>query len=98
MSDFFDFVKNQKLPASRQIGATPEGSKTILELLTGSGKTVDQASIFTRNVTEIAASDEFLKPVSDSIGAPLAGETEDEFVARAKATIVQHLKKKLGQT
>ncbi|WP_087723439.1 hypothetical protein [Pandoraea sp. PE-S2T-3] len=52
---------------------------------------------FAQAVNEIVQSDAFTDELSQSIGIPLPEETEDQFVARAKAKMTDFLRKKLSK-
>lgn len=55
----------------------------------------DARNKFAHEVTKLAASDEVLTELSQSIGIPKKIETEDQFVMRAKSTLRNILKRKL---
>lgn len=50
---------------------------------------------FSKKVSNLAYSDDFLSDFSDEIGEPMENETEDEFVNRAKNAMKNLLKKRL---
>ncbi|WOD14450.1 hypothetical protein [Paraburkholderia kirstenboschensis] len=52
---------------------------------------------FAQGVTDIVQSEDFTDELSRVIGKPLPTETEDAFVARAKAKMTILLKKKLSK-
>lgn len=56
----------------------------------------DQAGAFAAQVSELATSDAVMDELSDQLGTPRAGETEDAFVARAQATMARILSGKLS--
>lgn len=55
----------------------------------------DKVGEFSNQVSELATSTEVMDELSDTLGTPKAGETEDEFVARAKLTLTGILNRKL---
>lgn len=55
----------------------------------------DQASVLKSQAIALVGSEPFLREASKAIGPPLAGESEDEFVARAKAALRALLSKLL---
>lgn len=59
------------------------------------GKETEES--FTQGVNDIVQSEEFTDELSQTIGTPLPDETEDEFVARAKAKMTDLLRKKLSK-
>ncbi len=67
-------------------------SRTSLSHLPG-----DKVGAFSDQVAELATSDEVMDELSDALGTPKSGETEDEFVARAKATMTAILNRKLSK-
>lgn len=94
MPNFLDFIKEREARAPLQIGSSrKETIAQVSSKLSGLSISSSKATDFASRVTDVAHSSEFLKPVSDAIGTPKPGESEDEFVARGKATIVQQLRK-----
>lgn len=57
----------------------------------------DKAAEFADQVSELATSDAVMDQLSDQLGMPRENETEDEFVARAKATMAQILSDRLSE-
>lgn len=55
----------------------------------------DQASVLKSQAIALVGSEPFLHEASKEIGVPLIGESEDEFVARAKTTLRALLSKSL---
>lgn len=55
----------------------------------------DQASALKAEAMALVGSEPFLREASKEIGAPKVGESEDEFVSRAKATLRALLTKSL---
>jgi hypothetical protein len=53
-----------------------------------------KAEQFSNDVIEVVKSDEFITKLDEKIGDVLPGETEDEFVARAKQTMFKILRSK----
>ena len=54
-----------------------------------------KASEFATEVTRIVSSNDFMGLLSNEVGEPRPGETEDEFVERAKARMRSLLKMRL---
>jgi len=50
---------------------------------------------FSSEVANLAHSDEVLTKLSDNVGKPKSGESEDEFVNRAKTAMAKILRQKL---
>jgi hypothetical protein len=55
--------------------------------LPAGGVSAADAQRFEESVGDIVASDAFLEQLSEEVGEPKAGETEEEFVTRAKAAL-----------
>jgi hypothetical protein len=51
---------------------------------------------FAEKVSSLSHSDEFISDLSEDIGQPVDGESEEEFVARAKRTMADLLRKRLN--
>lgn len=54
-----------------------------------------KAKQFSDDAASLVTSDDFLNELESELGLPQKGETEDEFVARAKASMFEMLKSKL---
>ena len=54
-----------------------------------------KAQKFSDGAASLVTSDEFLNELESELGLPEQGETEDEFVTRAKASMLGMLKAKL---
>ena len=75
-------LQNTEKEYSKAIGS-------IGTVLTGSGIgfSKSKASEFSKNMVQLATSDEVLDKVSTQVGEPLEDETEVEFVSRASAVL-----------
>ena len=73
-----------------------QAPKEIGTALVVSGIPKAQADEFTSKTMTLVSSKTFLMAISDEIGLPKAGETEDDFVSRARSAIRQLLLKLLG--
>lgn len=96
MPNFFEFLNERERNTLLKISTSQ--NKTIAQVsseLQAVSVASSKASNFATRITEVTRSSEFLKPVSDAIGTPKPGESEDEFVARGKAAIVKQLRKTL---
>ena len=77
---------------NKLLNTEKEYSKAIVSIgtvLTGSGigLSKSKASEFSKNMVQLATSDEVLDKVSTQVGEPLEDETEVEFVSRASAVL-----------
>lgn len=71
-----------------------ENSKLQLTKLTTPIVGSSKAEEFTDDVMKFVQSDEFITKLDDKVGDVLPGETEDQFVNRAKSTLLKLLKSK----
>lgn len=62
-----------------------------------SSLSTDAKTKFADSAAQVTASDEFITELSSNVGQPKTGETEDEFVERAKATMTALLREKLDR-
>ncbi|HEY8329674.1 MAG TPA: hypothetical protein VIO59_14655 [Rhodanobacter sp.] len=83
-------------PVAQRAGLTKSMSSGI-SLATTLHMPSDKVGAFSQQVSELATSDDVINELSDALGAPKPNETEDEFVARAKATMTRILKQKLSK-
>lgn len=87
--------------SSKIISSTPEYLSTLKSisnialLSTIKSITKSEAEKFSQEAIQIAESDEVMDDLSNQVGRPLEGESEDEFVDRAKSTLKRILKEKL---
>ena len=72
---------------------TEMGLATVAALGSVLGKS--KATQFAKDASELVTSDDFLNELESELGLPLKDESEDEFVARAKARMFGILKAKL---
>lgn len=70
--------------------------KEIGTALVVSGVPKIQADEFTKETMNLVSSKTFLMAISDEIGLPKSGETEQDFVSRARSAIRELLLKLLG--
>lgn len=82
--------------ASRAVlNKTTAGMAVNMALALGATLGNSKAQEFSGKVSDLISSDDFISDLSDRIGTPLASETEDEFVARAKSQMRSLLSEKL---
>lgn len=99
--EFYESPDNPDRTALPGVGSVGMAASTISASLVGavltSGAKFPDASRdeFGMKVSEIAHSDEFIAQFSDVIGTPLASESEDQFVQRAKSAMAELLRNKL---
>lgn len=72
---------------------TEMGLATVAALGSVLGKS--KATQFADDASDLITSDDFLNELESELGLPQKGESEDEFVARAKASMFEMLKAKL---
>ncbi|WP_312553110.1 hypothetical protein [Massilia sp.] len=73
---------------SRELGEIQSGSKPLLS--------AREAGTTANQISALAYDERFLGELSDVIGTPKPGETEDEFVARCKAQMASLLRLKFA--
>ncbi|MBS6036501.1 MULTISPECIES: hypothetical protein [Pseudomonas] len=85
--------------ANSESGSLAATTKTEMGLATvatlGSVLGKSKASQFADDASDLFTSDDFLNELESELGLPQKGESEDEFVARAKARMFEMLKTKL---
>jgi|LakMenE18May11ns_1017448.scaffolds.fasta_scaffold9938225_5 hypothetical protein len=100
--EFFDSDENPdkalppKLQSSSALSASISGSLVGVPLLTGLPFSDKSREEFADKVSSLSHSDEFIADLSGDIGLPLNGESEEDFVARAKKAMADLLRRKLG--
>ena len=94
MPSFFDFLQESKNSSPIAIGMQTARARIGSELRIA-GLSERKADSFLNDVSNLAHSDGFLKPASDEIGNPKEGESEEQFVRRAKTVLSAQLKKVL---
>lgn len=77
------------------LNQTTAGLAANLTLALSSALGSSKAQEFSESISDLVSSDNFISDLSDRIGTPLASETEDEFVARAKSLMSSLLSEKL---
>ncbi len=101
--EFYESKENPDLTAPPGINSVAMAASGIAACLAGAVLTNgeqfpdESRNEFGKKVSEIAHSEEFINQFSDEIGAPLASESEDQFVQRAKSAMAKMLRKKLRQ-
>jgi hypothetical protein len=101
MSDFKKFfserTERSALPSREQSeSAVSSAVETLLQSAPRlAAIDSDRKKEFAEKVSRLAYSDEFIEDLSDRIADPLPEESEDEFVARAKAAVRVLIAKKL---
>jgi hypothetical protein len=100
--DFFNSDDNPdralppKIQSCSALSAAVSASLVEASLTTGLPFPDKSREKLADEVSSLAHSDEFIADLSDDIGIPLKGESEDEFVARAKKAMADLLRRKLG--
>jgi uncharacterized protein (UPF0335 family) len=100
MSDLKSFISKVKrgevakvsLPARQDMYM--EISSALHGYTIGSSQETER---FKKEVSETANSEEVITTLSDALGQPRTGETEEEFVARGKAILKKILMKKFSE-
>lgn len=93
--DFFEENKQSLsgiLPGSNIRSAIAQVASSSLLAMGVSQESLDR---FSDEVSKVATSDSFISEVSEKIGSPAPGETEDDFVNRAKEIMRKALKYRL---
>jgi hypothetical protein len=81
----------------RQTARGLTSSSDVLTVTTGTFEwSNSEKEKFAQQVGELVGSDGFVTELSDKIGKPLPGESEDEFVERAKNAMKKLLSAKLS--
>ncbi|AHC82530.1 hypothetical protein X970_11110 [Pseudomonas monteilii SB3101] len=75
--------------------ATKKGMGIASVAVLGSVLGKSKATQFADDAADLITSDDFLNELESELGLPQKGESEDEFVARAKASMFEMLKAKL---
>ncbi|RJR43986.1 MAG: hypothetical protein C4576_13780 [Desulfobacteraceae bacterium] len=70
---------------------------TMATINTGSLASKSKKTKFGTKVSQLAHSEVFIQELSDKIGNPHSGESEDDFTERAKKTMKALLKERLGK-
>ncbi len=83
-------------PASESIAVrTQAGVKASAVAILGTALGENKAAEFAEGAAKLVTDKEFLGELEDEIGLPKSGETEDEFVARAKKAMFNMLQARL---
>jgi len=94
LKDFMSVTKNNTLISKNTLNVlTSKISGSVL----ASGVSISGVDNekFSSEVAKLAHSDEVLTKLSDDVGKPKSGESEDEFVSRAKVSMANILRQKL---
>ncbi|WP_241060647.1 hypothetical protein [Achromobacter xylosoxidans] len=94
-SDSAQVRQASALDVRASVGSVFLGSAPIASGMLKIGKSEENK--FVEGVADVVMSKEFTTELSDAIGQPQAAETEDAFVARAKAQMSALIKKKLSK-
>lgn len=92
--------KSNLLSFDKSRGNTSAAISSVLHLGMGLNSikmSSGDAGKFSEKVTELAYSEKFLNEFSNEIGSPKEGESENEFVKRAKNKMANLLRAKLGK-
>ena len=83
-------------PASESLaGSTQAGITVAAVAIRGATLGVSKASTFAEEAANLVTDKQFLGELESEIGLPKSGETEDEFVVRAKEAMFKMLQGKL---
>lgn len=99
--EFYESQENPDLTAPPGIGSIAMAASGIAACLAGTVLTTgeqfpdESRDEFGKKVSEIAHSEEFIAQFSNEVGVPLASESEDQFVQRAKSAMADLLRNKL---
>ena len=98
MSSFSDFMKAKLAKPSAQASivnriAAVTKSGLLRSTLSLSGETIDPLA---NKAAEVVTTDAFIEQLGDTIKGVKPGESEEEFVIRAKAAFRLTLRKRLG--
>lgn len=96
MNNLKDFIKTKKttnVPSTTTIQAAIIGG--LSSTFHPSPLTTKDKEKFSKEVSQLAKSDEVITELSEALGMPKDSESEDEFVKRGKAILTNILKRKL---
>ncbi|MGY3014656.1 hypothetical protein ACVWZ5_000161 [Pseudomonas sp. TE6283] len=94
MKSLADIMRSNSEEGTLAVATRAEmGLATVAALGGVLGKS--KATQFADDAATIITSDDFLNELESQLGLPQKGESEDEFVARAKASMFEMLKSKL---
>jgi len=88
-------IMNANKESSSLAATTKAGIGLATTSILGSALGATKAKQFSDDAASLVTSDDFLNELESELGLPQKGETEDEFVARAKASMFEMLKAKL---
>jgi len=88
-------IMNEKKETASLAATTKAGIGLATISILGSALGATKAKQFSDDAASLVTSDVFLNELESELGLPQRGETEDEFVARAKASMLEMLKVKL---
>ncbi|SHM48085.1 hypothetical protein SAMN05216593_101120 [Pseudomonas asturiensis] len=94
MKSLVELMHSKKAAGTLAATTKAEISLTTFAVL-GAALGATKAQKFSDGAASLVTSDDFLNELESELGLPGQGETEDEFVARAKASMFDMLKAKL---
>ena len=100
--EFFNSDANPDKQLPPQLQSFAVGSAAISSSLAGSILATglpfpdNSREEFAEKVSSLSHSDEFISDLSEEIGTPVDGESEEEFVTRAKRAMAELLRKRLN--
>lgn len=96
LSDIVHGSTDSSNPASESLAvSTRAGVRLATAAVLGSSLGASKSSQFAEEAANLVTNKEFLGELEGEIGLPKSGETEDEFVARAKEAMFKMLQGKL---
>lgn len=99
LSDFMNNNKSEKPDnSSSSLLIKSSGISTLSNIVLNSSivsLSKSKAQKFGEEAMSIATSDEVINELSEKVGSPLEGESEDDFVNRSKSILKEILKDKL---
>lgn len=96
LSDIVNGTGDSAKPASETLAvSTRAGIKLATLSVLGATLGASKADEFADGAANLVTDKEFLAELEGEIGLPKSGETEDEFVARAKESMFKMLQSKL---
>lgn len=102
MDNFKTFIDSTKgserkaLPSSNSSLFENEISLSVASSLDHIAEPVDKKEKFSKKVSSLVSKDEFMEKLSDRIGSPKSGESEDSFVERSKGELRKMLYHEFG--
>lgn len=102
LQKYLEILKSQKnkslvLPSSNSLADVIGKSIITASNFPSLNISNEKVSDFSRKMSELATSDKVIGELSEKIGNPREGETEDDFVKRAKLVLTSILKNKMSK-